>query len=323
MKVPLASSGGQPAVAPIARRSLLAWVWFTLQIVAIASFELGDDIFRGNIDPPNANEAIEHAQQVARFEQAHGFFVEPALQLWVRHAHALFGLLSYGSVVRLTDGIYALGQTLVPLLLAVWIFRNHRSYFPLVRNVTLLSTLLALVGYELFPTAPPRLTTGLIYHRHVLHFQDTMQHVLGSGKLNGSPIGYNAFSAMPSLHIAWALIVAACVLLLAHNLLVRLLATLYPVVMLFTVVVTANHYLLDAVGAALVVALATLIALVLKPGHLHLRGVRTVIRLESAASAAVALAAVAVPPVVIVNERQNHDSLTSCPIPRTCPRDAA
>jgi hypothetical protein len=89
----------------------------------------------------------------------------------------------------MTNVIYALGQTLVPLLLALWIFLRHRSHFPLVRNVTFLSTLLALVGYELYPTAPPRLTPGLVYHHHHLfHFQDTVQQVIGDSNPSIIPI---------------------------------------------------------------------------------------------------------------------------------------
>jgi len=254
--------------------SFLQWFWFALQLLAIAALQFGDDIVRGNIDPPNMQEAIRHAQEVAHLEQAHGFFIEPALQLSIRHWHALFGLLSYGLVVRMTDLVYALGQTLVPLLLALWIFLRSRSHFPLVRNITFLSTLLALVGYELYPTAPPRLTPGLLYHHHIFHFQNTVQQVIGDGKLNGTPIGYNAYSAVPSLHIAWALIVAVSVMLLTRHRLVRLLAGLYPLLMLFTVVVSANHYLLDAAGGALVAALATIFALLFDVGGRCLRRTR-------------------------------------------------
>jgi hypothetical protein len=261
---------------PSSRPSVRQWLWFALQLLAIAALQFGDDIVRGNINPPNVHEAIRRAQEVARFEQAHGFFIEPALQLWIRHSHALFGLVSYGTVIRVTDIIYALGQTLVPLVLALWLFLRHRSRFALVRNVAFLSTLLALFGYELYPTAPPRLTPGLNYHHHTFQFQDTVQHVIGDGKLNGTPIGYNAYSAMPSLHIAWALIVAASVVLIASPLIVRLLAALYPLLMLFTVVVSANHYVLDAVGGAVAVVVATEIALTLEPGNMHVHWLRAV-----------------------------------------------
>ena len=250
------------------------WLRFALQLLAIAALQLRDDIIRGNIDPPNVHEAIRHAQEIVHLEQAHGFFVEPAWQLWIRHAHALFGFLSYDVVVHMTDVIYALGQTLVPLLLVLWLFLRHRSHFPRVRTVAFLSTLLALVGYELYPTAPPRLTPGLVYHHHLFHFQNTLQQVIGDGELNGTPIGYNAYSAMPSLHITWALIVAGSIVLLARHRLVRLLAGLYPLLMLFTVVVSANHYLLDVAGGALTAASAAILALLFEAGSRYLRQTR-------------------------------------------------
>jgi membrane-associated phospholipid phosphatase len=259
---------------PGSRPAVREWLWFALQLLAIAALQLGDDIIRGNIDPPNVHEAIRHAQEVVHIEGAYGIFVEPAWQLWIRHSHALFGLLSYDFMVHMTEVIYALGQTLVPLLLALWLFLRHRPHFPLVRNVAFLSTLLSLVGYELYPTAPPRLTPGLVYHHHLFHFQNTVQQVIGDGKLNGTPIGYNAYSAMPSLHIAWALIVGASIALLVGPLLIRLLAGLYPLLMLLTVVVSANHYLLDAAGGALAAVLATMLALLFDVGRRYLRCTR-------------------------------------------------
>jgi len=252
------------------------WLSFVLQLLAIEAFEVGDDIFRGNIHPPNAQAAVHHAHQLVHFEQAQGLFVEPALQLWARHVHGLFGLLSYGTVVAATDAIYALGQTLVPLVLAIWIWRTHPSHFSLVRTIAMVTVLLGVVGYELYPLAPPRLTTGVVYPGHAFHFQNTAVQVIGSVKLNGVPAGYNAYSAMPSLHIATALIVAGCLLLLSRSLLLRVLAALYPFLMLLTVIVSANHYLLDVVGGALTVGLATVLALVLEPGHMHLARTRVV-----------------------------------------------
>jgi hypothetical protein len=65
---------------------------------------------------------------------------------------------------------------------------------------------------------------------------------------------------MPSVHIAWALVVGVSVLLLARPLWLRLVGALYPALMLVAVVVTGNHYLLDAAGAVPVVLAATLVA---------------------------------------------------------------
>jgi membrane-associated phospholipid phosphatase len=148
----------------------------------------------------------------------------------------------------------------IPLLVAMWVFVRHRGQFPLVRNIFVLTGLLALVGYELYPLAPPRLTPPVLFDGHLFHFKDTMQHIIGTGKINDTPIGYNPYSAMPSLHFAWALIVALILALMVQNPVIRFLALCYPATMLYAVVVTGNHFLLDAAGAAGAVALAVVLA---------------------------------------------------------------
>jgi membrane-associated phospholipid phosphatase len=88
-----------------------------------------------------------------------------------------------------------------------------------------------------------------------------MPYPKGGIQLNGRPLGYNPYAAMPSLHIAWATIVATTLILLSRNPLVRIFAVIYPVIMLLAIVVTANHYIMDGVGSLIVVALAAPLAL--------------------------------------------------------------
>jgi len=203
---------------------------------------------------------MHDAHDVIAFESQHGLFVEPALQLFFRQSPAVFGIrIPWTDVVRAANGIYAFAHLGVTLGVAVWLFAAHRRHFRLFRNVALLATIFAVIGYELLPTAPPRLTSGVLFHHRAFHFVDTMGHVLGTGRLNGTPIAYNPFSAMPSLHMTWAVVAGITVVIVARHPLVRLAGALYPLIMLFAVVVTANHYLLDAFGAVAVVSLAALI----------------------------------------------------------------
>lgn len=268
---PLPTRQTEPSRPPTAA---LAWLLFALQLLLIEAFEFGDDIIRGNLLSPNPAEAVRHAQQIVALEQAHDVFVEPAVQLWARHLHALSGVLNYETVIRTTDLIYAAGQTLIPILLAGWIFRRHRTHWPLVRAIAFLMVSLCVLGYELYPVAPPRLTTGSFYAGHAFSFQNSTAQVIGNVRLNGIPLAYNAYSAMPSEHMAMAILVAGCVLLLARSRLVRFLVLLYPFLMLFTVTVSGNHYLLDAAGGAVAVVLASMIALALEPGHRHVGCIR-------------------------------------------------
>jgi hypothetical protein len=238
------------------------WLLFVLQVVLVVMVEVGDDILRGNFWRPNPAESMQNARDVAAFEASHGFFVEPALQHFLERSHDLLGVLvTWPDVVDIANNVYAFGHIFITLAVVLWVFVDHRPRFALVRNITFLTNGLALLGYEIFPTAPPRLATGLVYDGRLVHFQDTMRHIIGTGTLNGTPIGYNPFSAMPSLHVAWALIAGVTVFLIARHPLLRLFGLLYPILMVLTVVVTANHFLLDAAGAAVATGLATLLAL--------------------------------------------------------------
>jgi PAP2 superfamily len=280
----LESPPDAPVASPLpSGRSMPSpWQWaiFALQVFIVSMVEVGDDILRGNFWRPNAPEALAHTRDVATFEASHGFFVEPALQRFFEQSHHLWGfVLTWSAVTDFADDVYAFCHIFVTLAVVAWLFVDHRGRFVLVRNIVFLTNALALVGYELFPMAPPRLASGLQYAGHSFHFRDTMRHILGSGTLNGTPIAYNPFSAMPSLHVAWALIVGACLLLIARNPLIRALGVVYPAVMIFTVVITANHFLLDAVGAAVVAGLATVLALSLQIVVRRLHGPESGLRL--------------------------------------------
>jgi membrane-associated phospholipid phosphatase len=243
----------EPRIRPWSR----PWLLFALQALLVVLVDACNDIFRGNIRPANSIEAIHNARQMVALEASHGFFVEPNLQLFFHRTQHLFGLaITWQDVTQLANGVYAFCHIFVTLAVAVWIFARHRDRFAFVRNVVLVTNAVALVAYELYPMAPPRLTTGLIFDHHAFHFRDTMQHIIGTGTLNGVPVGYNAYSAMPSVHVAWALIMGLCLICLARHSALRLAGLLYPAVMVFTVVVTGNHYLVDVVGGAAAVALA-------------------------------------------------------------------
>src|SRR6266511_3003410 len=119
---------------------------------------------------------------------------------------------------------------------------------PLVRATLIVSTALALVGYVLYPAAPPRLAG--------LGFSDTVTSHTGlnlSSNLLGS--FYNPLAAVPSLHFGYALIVGGVLVTLARRRWLRVLGAAYPAFMLFYIVATANHFWFDAAaGGAVVVA---------------------------------------------------------------------
>ena len=114
-------------------------------------------------------------------------------------------------------------------------------------------TALALVVYVLYPVAPPRLA--------IAGFQDTVSEHgplnISSKLLQGL---YNPVAAIPSLHFGYALLVGGAVAWLAHPRAMRIAGALYPVVMLFVIVATGNHYYFDAAAGAVVALAAAFVA---------------------------------------------------------------
>jgi hypothetical protein len=252
------------AVAGVLRRNsiLIESLAFALQVLIAVSVEVGDDLARRVVAQHGTIEGINNAREVVAFEAAHGFWIEPGWQLFFEQSHRVLALtVTWADVAHSMNFVYIVGHVFVTLGVAFWVYFYRRPYFALLRNVVILTNVFALCLYERFPVAPPRLTTGLIFDHHAFAFQDTMYGILfNGGRVGSTPLAYNEFSAMPSLHVAWALVVGAALLLLARPFPIRLLGVVYPTLMLMAVVVTGNHYLLDAIGAALCVMLASILA---------------------------------------------------------------
>ncbi|MFD5797465.1 bifunctional glycosyltransferase 87/phosphatase PAP2 family protein [Streptomyces diastatochromogenes] len=111
------------------------------------------------------------------------------------------------------------------------------------------ATFLALIGFWLFPLAPPRLmpTLGMI---------DTVHGVQDFSKPDYGTLTAltNQYAAMPSLHFGWALWCGIVIVLLAPKWWMKALGLLHPLFTVSAIVATGNHWVLDAVGGAVVVA---------------------------------------------------------------------
>jgi hypothetical protein len=139
-----------------------------------------------------------------------------------------------------------------PLLGAclIWLYAWHRESYPRIRTTVALFTGVSLL-IQLIPVAPPRLlaSTGMV---------DTAVRYGQSVYSWGGGFDADEFSAMPSVHVGWALIVAIAVITVSRSRW-RWLAAAYPVLTLLVVVVTANHFWLDGIVAGLLVALVLVV----------------------------------------------------------------
>jgi hypothetical protein len=137
----------------------------------------------------------------------------------------------------------------------LWFYERRPAAFPFVRTAFLVASGLSLAGFLAFPTAPPRLAgIGVVDTVSSAHVD--LNHGLVSSV-------YNPYAAVPSMHIGYALIVAASLCWYSRRGLVRALAPLYPPFVLLVVVATGNHFFVDAVAGALVAGLAMGVAALL------------------------------------------------------------
>ena len=197
--------------------------------------------YAGSIAVTGVQGAARAGLLVARIEERLGWPGEAAIQ---------HPVLSVEWLSRAADIYYA--TTHVPVFIAtlVWVLLLHRDDWPFVRTTIVLTTAACLlVQYK--PVAPPRLVPEL----------GVVDTALGNGlSVYGADGGANQMSAMPSIHVGWAVAVALFVVVVARSPW-RWLAVAYPVATSWVVVVTGNHYLLDGVVAVALLAAAAGVAL--------------------------------------------------------------
>lgn len=201
-------------------------------------------------------EAFANAHRILRLEHTLHVADEAGINHTMSRTAALGVPLSYA---------YATLHYVVTPMVLVWLWRSRPWRYRGARTALMTATLLGLVGFWLFPTAPPRMLPG---------FVDTLAkfHDWGWwGSAASAPKGLarltNEFAAMPSLHVGWA---AWCGWQIARNTArhwIRALGVVYPVGMFTVVVGTANHYIADAVAGVMVIAVGAAIAWLRETGR--------------------------------------------------------
>jgi hypothetical protein len=213
------------------------------EIAALAALYGLYEVVRG-AGGENVQAALAHTSDLVAFEQAIGIHVERGVQRAfeaVPFAPPLLGLA------------YVLLHFVGTAVALVWVHRRHPDLFPVVRTTFIAATALALVGYVLYPAAPPRLAG--------IGFSDTVTTATGLD-LSSDLLGalYNPFAAVPSLHFGYALIVGAVLTVAAERRAWRVAGALYPLAMLVIIVATGNHFIVDALLGGVVVLAGWLVA---------------------------------------------------------------
>jgi hypothetical protein len=147
--------------------------------------------------------------------------------------------------VQFWNGYYAIAHAPALIIFLVWLFVRHRDRYPVIRNTVALVTGICLCMHFV-PVAPPRLFPELGFVDTAKVYGQSVYGTVGHGLSD-------QMSAMPSIHVAWALIVGIGVVTISTSKW-RWLVVIHPLVTIFAVVVTANHWWLDGIVAALILA---------------------------------------------------------------------
>ena len=187
--------------------------------------------------------AFDNAYRLIDFEAATGILLEASWQGWLlEHSKAVVVLFNWVYIV-----------TFIPILVvtAVVVYAKDRNQYCYYRNVWLVSFILALAIFILFPLAPPRFLPEY-------GFVDAIQQ-FGPAWYGGTDMArslyYNVYAAMPSLHFGWTLLFGVLYFRMGP-LPLKVWGVLYPTITFFAITITGNHYIMDAVGG-LAVAVAS------------------------------------------------------------------
>lgn len=230
--------------AAVSARLPKGWGDLGRQAAILVMVDLAYSFVRGIADSQRAV-AIAHGEAVMSFEKSIGAFFEPSLQAFFLPAQWL---------IDLANQIYLNAQFSIALGFLVWLylFRNESYYF--VRNMFVASMGLALVGYTLYPTAPPRMFPEHGFVDTINDFSD-VNHDSTLAK-----VFINPYAAVPSMHCAFAAMIGGSGFMVCRRWWSKAWWACWPLLVSWVTIVTANHYWLDAVLGWLVALTAAGIA---------------------------------------------------------------
>ena len=211
--------------------------------------------------------AFRNAESIISLEKALGLYVEVTIQQ---------AFLGWNWFIQFWNTFYGIAHFVVTLGVLAVLFWRRPAQYPQWRNALAAMTALAIIGFALYPLMPPRLLDepcpwegpgnwgGACIASDLrgddgFGFVDTLAVYGGPWSFDSAAMASisNQYAAMPSLHIGWALWCAFAIWPLARRRWAKALIIAYPMATLFCIVVTGNHFWLDAVGGIAVFALGT------------------------------------------------------------------
>ncbi len=205
-------------------------------------------LVRGSV-VDRTGEAVHRAIRIIDLEQKWGFFWELELQTLIMGSKGM---------VQLFNAIYFWLDFPLIVVVGLWLYFWHRHQYTITRDAILTSGAIALVIYHLFPVAPPRLLPAF-------GFVDTMAVFSNVNYQAQSTQPFvNPYAAVPSLHVGWALLLMLGIMSATRSKPLWFLAALLPVAQFAAIVLTANHFIFDAIIGVIVSLMGLVIAIMLQ-----------------------------------------------------------
>ena len=197
--------------------------------------------------PVSVFQAFHNAERVIGFEKYLGIYHERQIQQWFLGNH---------SFIRFLDDYYGTAHFVAAIAVLLLLFFFFPVHYRLWRNTLALTNLIALLGFSFFPLMPPRLLPANY------GFVDTLKVFGGLWSFSSGAVNEvsNQYAAMPSLHTAWALWCALALAEVIRPWWGKVLVFIHPVVTVFCIVVTANHFFVDEIAGVLVLGVAYVMA---------------------------------------------------------------
>jgi membrane-associated phospholipid phosphatase len=214
------------------------------QVAIFAAAYWGYRVVRGVADG-KAADAFQNGRDVISLERGLHSFIEPSVQAWTSGQEWLIDFASW---------MYVNSHFSITLGSLVFIYLFHNSSFYFIRNMFVVAMFLALVGYFVYPTAPPRFYPEWGFTDSVSDFTGIPQDSVAVNAL------FNPFAAVPSMHVAFALMLGWPLARLVKHRVFKVVWFLYPFLVTFVVISTGNHFWFDAFLGAVTAGVSAYVA---------------------------------------------------------------
>lgn len=214
-------------------------MWWELS-VGLVAFLACTALSRASLGDKRTD-GLSNARDIVSLEARLGLDVEMSMNQW---------LAGHGWLATMTAYHYAVFYAATTIAVLVFLYLRNPPIYRWGRRSCLALNVLAAICFALYPVAPPRFLPELAIVDLV-----EREHIWGTW---GSPVGdaVNQFAALPSLHFALVVWVLVMLMIATRSVVLITLAAIDVVLTALTVVATGNHYPLDLVAGAVLVAIA-------------------------------------------------------------------